>query len=200
MLNKFDIIGFEKDYYWIDPINGYSLQFLPDGTGVLLADNEDIQNIKWEYIENKNAIKIGCNGSIFYYIIKSKNKDDFSAVLKSKNKDIETTLVRTAKLTSQPKENVVKKEFKTDEEGIPIIALYEMDTIDKLVLGIFLLFIFIFSILVLKLNMLTGNMSFGFIFFITLLATGFAYLKMKNIALFFSKKYKTKLQDIFFKK
>lgn len=200
MLNKFDIIGFEKDYYWIDPVNGYSLQFLSDGTGVLLADNEDIQNIKWEYIENKNAIKIGHNGTIFYYIIKSKNKDDFSAILKSKNREIETTLVRTSKLTKPNLEKPKELNFKTDEDGIPIIELYEMDTIDKLVLSLFLLFIFIFTILLLKLNMLTGNMSFGFILFLALIATGFSYLKMKNIALFFSKKYKDKLQEIFFKK
>lgn len=200
MLNKFDIIGFEKDYYWIDLVNGYSLQFLSDGTGVLLADNEDIQNVKWEYIENKNAIKIGYNGSIFYYIIKSKDKENFSAILKSKNKEVETTLVRTSKLTKPSIEKTKDIKFKTDEDGIPIIELYELDTIDKLVLFLFLLFVFIFTILILKLNMLTGNMSFGFILFLALISTGFSYIKMKNIALFFSKKYKDKLQDIFFKK
>lgn len=200
MLNKFDIIGFEKDYYWIDMNTGYSLQFMPDGTGVLLESNDNIHNIKWEYIENKNAIKIGYNGIIFYYIIKSKNKDEFSATLKSKSKNIETTLVRTSKLTKTEKAIPNQENIKTDKDGIPIIELYEMDVIDKLVLSLFLFLVFLLSILVLKLNMITGNMSFGFVFFISLITTLFAYLKMKNIALFLSKKYKSNLQDIFFKK
>jgi hypothetical protein len=203
MLTKVEITGFEKDYYWTDTKTNTTYQFLSDGTGFLLKPNKAMENIKWEYLDDKNAIKIGYNGSIFYYIIQSKEKESLKVKFKSKSNDMDSILLRSTSKAKASKDDELSKdleleyETEVDDSGIAVPIIKDIDKIDKITFGVLLFLIFVLVIVLLKVNMLTSSIPFFGVIFVALICTGVAYFKLKNISFFLSKKHKKKLEDIF---
>ena len=200
MLKKSDITGFEKEYLWVDSTSKSVYQFFSDNSGIMV-DSKDLEHaIKWEYVDDKNALKIGVNGSIFYYIFKTKGENNkFDVLLKSRNKDIVTVLNRVPKSDEiiEPETKKLETEKVIEREKFDITKL---DTADKMFLGIMFLISTILISVILKMAVFFSSLSFFASLFISTLITLFIFVYLRDIFYHISKKYKKEIEDIIFKK
>lgn len=200
MLKKSDITGFEKEYLWVDSTSKSVYQFFSDNSGIMV-DSKDLEHaIKWEYVDDKNALKIGVNGSIFYYIFKTKGENNkFDVLLKSRNKDIVTVLNRVPKSDEaiEPETQKSESEKIIEREKFDITKL---DTADKMFLGIMFLISTILISIILKMAVFFSSLSFFASLFISTLITLFIFVYLRDIFYHISKKYKKEIEDIIFKK
>lgn len=197
MLEKVDITGFEKDFFWSDITNNLTYQFLRDGSGVMMDEKDVTSSLNWEFIEEKNAIKIGINGIIVYYIFKEKNKDEFLFNYRTKNKNIDVKLIRSA---INPNEAVKAIAESKTEPNLEKVTLEKLDIVDKITLGFFYFTVFVIFIIILKLSLFTKGMSVFMTLLIAFILTTLSLIKTKDIAFYFSRKYKKELEKIIFKK
>jgi hypothetical protein len=200
MLKKSDITGFEKEFLWVDGSSKSVYQFFSDNSGIMV-DSKDLEHsIKWEYIDDKNALKIGVNGSIFYYIFKTKGENNkFDVLLKSRNKDIVTVLSRVPKSDDVPEANTTKEDIPQiiEKEKFDITKL---DTADKMFLGTMFLITTILISVILKMAVFFSSLSFFTSLFISTIVTLVIFVYLRDIFYHISKKYKKEIEDIIFKK
>lgn len=201
MLKKNDITGFEQEYIWVDLTNNKFYQFYMDGTGVMTDNNEESHPVRWEYIDDKSALKIGYNGSIFYYIFKEQDKDIFKVVFKSKSKSADILLSRVVKGNETPITSTDKEEVNENGELVKEkFAFNKLDAADK----VFFIFMFTVSFLLfavlLKMAIFFNGLSILLTFFIAFISTTLLFVYLKDVLYFVSRKYKKEIEDIIFKK
>lgn len=206
MLKRNDITGFEKDYLWVDITNDRVFQFYIDGTGMMMyyADNIE-KHIRWEYLgENespKNTLKIGVDGSIFYFIFKESLEEDFKVIHKSKTKSETITLNRVVKDTTlkEKDSNPVASDTEQKIEKVKF-NLKEMESSDKVFFGFMYVVSLLLILVLLKSTAIIGNMSFFMVLLITIVSTTLIFIQLRDVLFFISKKYKKEIEDIIFKK
>lgn len=199
-IDKSFITGFEKDHIWINISKKRTYQFFNDGTGVVLEKNDISTDIKWELINkgSNSVLKIGCKGIIYYYIFKEKNnKDEYSVILKTKEKEDKVIFLLEA-LTDKP---IPKERNKNSEISLSDkYKLSDLNTTDKVFLGFIYVVIALFIIILLQLTEILSAIPILATIILSLLATTFIVLYLKDPFIYISKKYKKEIEDIIFKK
>jgi hypothetical protein len=207
MLKKNDITGFEKEYLWVDVTNDRVFQFYLDNTGTMNVGDLETA-IRWEYLgENetpKNTLKIGVDGSIFYFIFKEIDGENFKVLYKSKTKSEPLILARIVKHEkSTTKVNVTDTEVLSATADLPTKVKFnikEIETSDKIFFSFMYLVSMILMSVLLKSSSFFGNMSFIMLIFISIIATALIFIQLKDVLFYVSKKYKKEIEDIIFKK
>jgi len=201
MLKKNDLTGFEKEYIWVDLENDKFFQFYLDGTGMMSNTVGNTTSVRWEYLDDKSALRIGHDGIIFYYIFKKQNKDDFQVSFKSKSGSKDISLSRVVK----PKNNVQKASSLTEDEDVSKIvkdkfSFNKLETSDKAFLSfMFIVSLILFTILI-KMALFFNSASILMTLFLALFCTTALFVYLRDVLYFVSKKYKKEIEDIIFKK
>lgn len=199
MLKKSDITGFEKEYLWVDQSTNSIYQFFSDDTGIMVDENDNQKEIKWEYIDEKNAIKIALDGQIFYYIFKDKGINNlYSVIFKSRDKTNNTTLSKVAK------QNEIKEIKESSNENTELakekFQFSKLETSDKVFMSALIIVTTIILTIVLKMAVFFSGLSIITAFLLASLASLAIFVYLRDIIYFFSKKYKKEIEDIIFKK
>lgn len=200
-LERSFITGFEKDNIWVNITQDRTYQFFNDGTGVILDSNLKSSNLKWELINKgeTSVIKIGLNGSIYYYIFKNKkSKKEFIAIRKTKNEESNISFIlqqvkkdNNSSNISEPKE---KESLKQNYNyGV-------LNNVDKIFLAIIFFIIFIFLIIMLKMTEILGSLPMIGTIILPLILSGVILFYLRIPFLYISKKYKKEMEDLFIKK
>lgn len=199
MLKKSDITGFEKEYLWVDQSTNSIYQFFSDETGIMVDGNDNQKEIKWEYVDDKNAIKIALDGQIFYYVFKDKGINNlYSVIFKSRDKTNNTTLSKVAK------QNEVKETKEESNENTELakekFQFSKLETSDKVFMSALIILTTIILTIVLKMAVFFSGLSLITAFLLASLASLAIFVYLRDIIYFFSKKYKKEIEDIIFKK
>ncbi len=203
MLKKNDITGFEKEYLWVNTSDNSVFQFYSDNTGIMVNEHDEEKSIKWEYLgsdeQPKNSFKIALDGSIFYFVIKEKNNNEFKVLFRSKTKNENIILERVSKPSI--KDEIIKNDYtEVNIEKKESFEFSKLDTSDKIFMGFLLFITTILLSIIIKTALFFSDLSILMTLFFATISSLIIFIYLRDPIYFLSKKYKKQIEDIIFKK
>lgn len=202
MINKDDIVNINKTF-WVDKTQNIKYQFLENGLGIIIDQNNQKNNIKWELISKnkKQILKINKNGILFYYIFDKLNEDkSYLVIYKTKDNEIMSSIYKTTEKSLTINNKISKKEKNKDEKKQVVdqnLESSKYNKADKLFYCFILLFITFFLSILIKITEIFSQISIISLFSISLISSFLIVIYLREPIYYISKKYNEQLKEIF---
>lgn len=202
MINKDDIVNINKTF-WVDKTQNIKYQFLENGLGIIIDQNNQKNNIKWELISKnkKQILKINKNGILFYYIFDKLNEDkSYLVIYKTKDNEIMSSIYKTTEKSLTINNKISKKEKNKDEKKQVVdqnLESSKYNKADKLFYCFIVLFITFFLSILIKITEIFSQISIISLFSISLISSFLIVIYLREPIYYISKKYNEQLKEIF---
>lgn len=170
-IRSIDLIGFEVDYLWSDSKTNNIYQFLEDGNGVLISENEDEEDFdfKW-YIEDSNIIRVGYNSKVIDIVVEEKIEDNLYIVKVDDQSGTKET-ANFSRITVSDSTSNSKRTFEIETKA---------DKPEKVFLGFVGFLLMLILMISMNLLFLTRGISFFIQLLISIAIAAFFVFKFKN--------------------